>query len=102
VAGHKVRAGGAVYAATKHAVRFAPFPGSHVWDAHSLHVLSFENGEISAVTLFLEPRLFEAFGLAPTLEEPPPASDHPDPFLYAIVGGTGGGPPGSRHCVLTI
>jgi RNA polymerase sigma-70 factor (ECF subfamily) len=44
------------------------------WAAHAIHVLSFENEEISAVTLFLEPRLFEAFGLAPTLDEPPPAS----------------------------
>jgi RNA polymerase sigma-70 factor (ECF subfamily) len=46
------------------------------WGAHSIHVLTFENDEISAVTLFLEPRLFEAFGLAPTLDEPPPASHH--------------------------
>jgi RNA polymerase sigma-70 factor (ECF subfamily) len=33
------------------------------WNAHSIHVLTLENDEISAVTLFLEPRLFEAFGL---------------------------------------
>jgi RNA polymerase sigma-70 factor (ECF subfamily) len=46
------------------------------WCAHSIHVLTFESGEISAVTLFLEPRLFEAFGLAPALDEPPPAAHH--------------------------
>ena len=46
------------------------------WGAHSIHVLTFENDELSAVTLFLEPHLFKAFGLALTLDEPPPASHH--------------------------
>jgi RNA polymerase sigma-70 factor (ECF subfamily) len=46
------------------------------WVAHSIHVLTFENDEIAAVTLFLEPRLFEAFGLAATLDESAPASHH--------------------------
>jgi RNA polymerase sigma-70 factor, ECF subfamily len=46
------------------------------WAAHSIHVLTFENEEIAAVTLFLEPRLFEAFGLAATLDESAPASHH--------------------------
>lgn len=44
------------------------------WRAHSIHVLTFEDGEISAVTLFLDPRLFDAFGPAPALDEPPPAA----------------------------
>lgn len=33
------------------------------WNAHSIHVLTLENDAISAVTLFLEPRLFHDFGL---------------------------------------
>ena len=33
------------------------------WNAHSIHVLTFDRDEITALTLFLEPRLFEAFGL---------------------------------------
>jgi RNA polymerase sigma-70 factor, ECF subfamily len=33
------------------------------WNAHSVHVLSLEGDEISAMALFLEPRLFEDFGL---------------------------------------
>ena len=33
------------------------------WNAHSIHVLTFDRDMISALTLFLEPRLFEAFGL---------------------------------------
>lgn len=33
------------------------------WNAHSIHVLTLENDVISAVTLFLEPRLFQDFGL---------------------------------------
>jgi len=49
------------------------------WDAHSIHVLALENDEVSAVTLFLEPHLFKAFGLAPALDEPPPVSHHGDP-----------------------
>ena len=35
----------------------------HRWNAHSIHVLTLENGAISSVTLFLDSRLFEAFGL---------------------------------------
>jgi len=33
------------------------------WNAHSIHVLALENDAISAITLFLEPRLFHEFGL---------------------------------------
>ncbi|HEY6447846.1 MAG TPA: sigma-70 family RNA polymerase sigma factor [Acidobacteriaceae bacterium] len=33
------------------------------WNAHSIHVLTLENDVISAMTLFLEPRLFPGFGL---------------------------------------
>jgi RNA polymerase sigma-70 factor (ECF subfamily) len=33
------------------------------WNAHSIHVLTLENNAISAITLFLDPRLFEAFAL---------------------------------------
>jgi RNA polymerase sigma-70 factor (ECF subfamily) len=33
------------------------------WNAHSIHVLAIEDEMISKVTLFLEPRLFPAFGL---------------------------------------
>lgn len=33
------------------------------WNAHSVHVLTLENETISAMTLFLEPRLFRDFGL---------------------------------------
>jgi len=39
------------------------------WAAHSIHVLTLEHDSISALTLFLEPRLFEAFGLPLTLED---------------------------------
>jgi RNA polymerase sigma-70 factor, ECF subfamily len=37
------------------------------WDAHAINVLTFDQAAISALTLFLEPRLFEAFGLPLTL-----------------------------------
>ena len=37
------------------------------WGAHAIHVLTFDQAAISALTLFLEPRLFEAFGLPLTL-----------------------------------
>jgi len=37
--------------------------------ANAIHVLTFERGEISTVTMFLEPRLFEAFGLPLVLPE---------------------------------
>jgi RNA polymerase sigma-70 factor (ECF subfamily) len=33
------------------------------WNAHSIHVLTLENEAISAITLFLDPHLFEAFTL---------------------------------------
>ncbi|MGO9794486.1 MAG: sigma-70 family RNA polymerase sigma factor [Terracidiphilus sp.] len=33
------------------------------WNAHSIHVLTLENGAISAITLFLDPHLFHDFGL---------------------------------------
>lgn len=34
-----------------------------VWEAHSIHVLTLEQGAIATMTLFLEPRLLEVFGL---------------------------------------
>jgi len=37
--------------------------GDRRWNAHSIHVLTLENDVISAITLFLEPRLFPDFGL---------------------------------------
>jgi RNA polymerase sigma-70 factor (ECF subfamily) len=33
------------------------------WNANAIHVLTLENGAISAMALFLEPRLFDDFGL---------------------------------------
>ncbi len=42
------------------------------WAAHSIHVLTLEQDAISTMTVFVEPRLFEAFGLPPIL----PASPH--------------------------
>ena len=33
------------------------------WNSHSIHVLTFEGEEISAITLFLDPQLFQHFGL---------------------------------------
>ena len=39
------------------------------WQAHSIQVLTLERSAISALTLFLEPRVFEAFGLPRTLPE---------------------------------
>ena len=39
------------------------------WNAHSIHVLTLEGGAISAMTIFLEPKLIEAFGLPLTLPE---------------------------------
>jgi RNA polymerase sigma-70 factor (ECF subfamily) len=33
------------------------------WNAHSIHVLTLESDAISAVTLFLDPRLVQDFGL---------------------------------------
>jgi RNA polymerase sigma-70 factor (ECF subfamily) len=37
--------------------------------ANAIHVLTLENDRIATMTLFLEPRLFEAFGLPMVLEE---------------------------------
>jgi len=37
------------------------------WAAHSIHVLTLEREAISTMTLFVEPRLFEVFGLPATL-----------------------------------
>jgi RNA polymerase sigma-70 factor (ECF subfamily) len=37
------------------------------WGAQSIHVLTLDRDEIFAVTLFLDPRLFPAFGLPPIL-----------------------------------
>jgi RNA polymerase sigma-70 factor, ECF subfamily len=39
------------------------------WNAHSIHVLTLEGDAISGITLFLEPRLFADFGLAPFLPD---------------------------------
>jgi RNA polymerase sigma-70 factor, ECF subfamily len=39
------------------------------WDAHSIHVLTLKHDAISALTLFVEPRLFPAFGLPPVLTD---------------------------------
>jgi RNA polymerase sigma-70 factor (ECF subfamily) len=39
------------------------------WNAHSIHVLALENDAISAVTLFLEPRLFRDFALPQILPD---------------------------------
>jgi RNA polymerase sigma-70 factor (ECF subfamily) len=37
------------------------------WTAHSIHVLTLEPGAISTMTLFVQPRLFEQFGLPRSL-----------------------------------
>lgn len=50
----------AVYARTEADPRFA---------ANAIHVLTLEGDAISTVTMFLEPRIFEAFGLPLVLEE---------------------------------
>jgi RNA polymerase sigma-70 factor, ECF subfamily len=39
------------------------------WAAHSIHVLTLEDDAISTMTLFVEPRLFEAFGLPGVLPD---------------------------------
>lgn len=39
------------------------------WNAHSIHVFTLEHDEISAMTLFLEPRLFPKFGLPQSLSD---------------------------------
>jgi RNA polymerase sigma-70 factor, ECF subfamily len=41
------------------------------WNAHSIHVLTLENDSIAGITLFLEPRLFDAFGLTHFLPDDP-------------------------------
>ncbi len=48
------------------------------WGAHSIHVLTVERDAISAMTLFLEPRLFEAFGLPRSLADSPERTRAPD------------------------
>jgi RNA polymerase sigma-70 factor (ECF subfamily) len=50
----------AVYARTEADPRLA---------ANAIHVLTLEGDAISTVTMFLEPKMFEAFGLPPVLEE---------------------------------
>ncbi len=39
------------------------------WNAHSIHVLTLENDAISAIALFLDPHLFQDFGLPPFLPD---------------------------------
>ncbi|MGD1022569.1 MAG: sigma-70 family RNA polymerase sigma factor [Candidatus Sulfotelmatobacter sp.] len=39
------------------------------WNAHSIHVLTLENDAISAMTLFIDPRLFRDFGLPLSLPD---------------------------------
>ena len=39
------------------------------WNAHSIHVLTLDGSKISAMTIFLEPKLIEAFGLPLTLPD---------------------------------
>jgi RNA polymerase sigma-70 factor (ECF subfamily) len=39
------------------------------WNANAIHVLTLEGDAISAVTLFLEPSFFDAFGLPRTLQD---------------------------------
>lgn len=56
---------------------------ARVWAAHSIHVLTLEQDGIATMTLFLEPRLFEEFGLPAQLPgdagpESAPATHHPD------------------------
>jgi RNA polymerase sigma-70 factor, ECF subfamily len=41
------------------------------WEAHSIHVVTLENETISALTLFIDPNLFDSFGLPSTLPPPP-------------------------------
>ncbi len=50
----------AVYARTEADPRLA---------ANAIHVLTLEDGEIATVTMFLEPRMFAAFGLPPVLAD---------------------------------
>jgi RNA polymerase sigma-70 factor (ECF subfamily) len=54
------------------------------WGAHSIHVLTLEQEAISALTLFVEPRLFRGFGLPLVLTdavrgEPPLTPHHSAP-----------------------
>jgi RNA polymerase sigma-70 factor (ECF subfamily) len=37
------------------------------WNAHSIHVIALENDVISRMTIFIEPRLFDNFGLPQSL-----------------------------------
>ncbi len=49
------------------------------WHAHSIHVLTLNHEAISRLTLFIEPRLFAAFGLPLILppDQAPPTLHHP-------------------------
>jgi RNA polymerase sigma-70 factor, ECF subfamily len=42
--------------------------GGGEWAAHSIQVLTLDRDAISALTVFVEPRLFEEFGLPPVLD----------------------------------
>jgi RNA polymerase sigma-70 factor (ECF subfamily) len=48
-----------------------------LWHAHSIQVLTLERDAVAQMTLFLEPRLFEAFGLAPVLRDAAAPAAHP-------------------------
>ncbi len=53
--------------------------GDKRWNAHSIHVITLENDAISKVTLFIEPRLFDGFGLPRSLPRDAIAGRaHPD------------------------
>jgi len=47
-----------------------------LWHAHSIQVLTLDRGGIARMTLFLEPRLFEAFELPFVLPDAGPAAAH--------------------------
>jgi RNA polymerase sigma-70 factor (ECF subfamily) len=49
------------------------------WNAHSIHVLALEHEAISALTLFLEPRLFPAFRLPLILPDTSSVGSHSAP-----------------------
>ena len=48
-----------------------PDASSAQWTAHSIHVLTLERDAIATLTLFIEPRLFQSFGLPLTLDTQP-------------------------------
>ena len=39
------------------------------WNAHSIHVITLENDVIARMTIFIEPRLFDSFGLPQSLPQ---------------------------------